>query len=245
MAGPLSTQMSGLTDPGAVRENNEDTIRWDGDGGWAVLADGMGGHLAGEVASALAGDLLQQYFNALPPEGNDSEVAQGLGQAVAEANRLIHHRAGTDPRCHNMGTTVVAALFRGSTLSCAHVGDSRLYRYRGGELEQLSHDHSLVQELVDEGMMSREEAIESTHKNVITRALGLAAEVEVDLLQAPLEAGDLYLLCSDGLSDKLPDAELAGLLQGGSLDEMAQRLVAEAKARGGEDNISLILVKVE
>jgi len=245
MAGSLSTQMSGLTDPGAVRENNEDTIRWDGDGGWAVLADGMGGHLAGEVASALAGDLLQQYLSALSPQSSESELADGLVQAVAEVNRLIHQRAGADPRCHNMGTTVVAALFRRSTLSCAHVGDSRLYRYRAGELEQLSHDHSLVQELVDEGMMSREEAAESSHKNVITRALGLAAEVQVDLLQTPLEAGDLYLLCSDGLSDKLPDVELAGFLESGSLDEVANRLVAEAKARGGEDNISLILVKVQ
>lgn len=244
MAGTLNTQMSGRTDPGAVRENNEDAILWDQAGGWAVLADGMGGHMAGEVASEMAGEALEQYFRQLSATETAGLIREGLRGAVAEANRRIHEKAVADIRCHNMGTTVVAALFRDASLTCAYVGDSRLYRYRGGELERLSHDHSLVQELVDEGMMSSEEAAESSHKNVITRALGLEQTVEVDVVQSPLEAGDLYLLCSDGLSDKIHDAELGAYLDGADLDSMTQQLVAEAKVRGGEDNISVILVRV-
>lgn len=240
MAGALKTQMCGVTDPGVVRDSNEDTIRWDAAAGWAVLADGMGGHLAGEVASALAGDLLQDYLHREGP----SPDSDGLRRAVEEANSRIHREAEGDIRRHNMGTTVVAASFGEGELVCAYVGDSRLYRFRGDELSQLSHDHSLVQELVDEGMMSSEEAAESTHKNVITRALGLEAEVKVDLLQERVEAGDLYLFCSDGLSDKIPDAELPGYLEGDDLEGMTQALVEEAKKRGGEDNISVILVRV-
>ncbi len=241
MAKRLSVQMSGCTDPGQVRDNNEDAILWNAAAGWAVLADGMGGHMAGEVASRLAVETLQTYLG----ERAKGEEADQLREAVLEANRRIHEQAGADVRCHNMGTTIVATLFHEELLTCAHVGDSRLYRYSDGKLEQLSHDHSLVQELVDEGMMSYEEAAESSHKNVITRALGLEATVTADLLQVPLHRGELFLLCSDGLSDMIPAAELAGLLQDDSLDDMAQKLVAEANRRGGEDNISVILARIQ
>lgn len=241
MAKRLSVQMSGCTDPGQVRDNNEDAILWNAAAGWAVLADGMGGHMAGEVASHLAVETLQAHLGKM----GRGEEADQLRDAVLEANRRIHEQAGTDVRCHNMGTTIVATLFHEDLLTCAHVGDSRLYRYSEGKLEQLSHDHSLVQELVDEGMMSYEEAAESSHKNVITRALGLEATVTADLLQVPLHRGELFLLCSDGLSDMIPAAELAELLQDDSLDDMAQKLVAEANRRGGEDNISVILARIE
>jgi protein phosphatase len=242
MAGTLTLTMSGLTDPGEVREGNEDAIRWSADNGWAVLADGMGGHMAGEVASQLAVETLALYLDALEQNAAPADV---LREAVDEANRRIHEQANSDIRCHNMGTTIVAMLIDSGTMHCAHVGDSRLYRYRDGELAQLSHDHSLVQELVDEGMLSREEAAESTHKNVITRALGLEASVEVDLVQQPVQSGDCYLLCSDGLSDKIPDEEMAAYLAQGELDAVTQTLVAEAKRRGGEDNISVILARVD
>jgi protein phosphatase len=241
MAETLKMEISGLTDPGEVREGNEDAIRWNASAGWAVLADGMGGHMAGEVASQIAVETLEQYLDALD---TDTVADVALRDAVDEANRRIHTQAVTDIRCNNMGTTIVAMLVQDGTLHCAHVGDSRLYRYRDGELLQLSHDHSLVQELVDEGMLSREEAAESTHKNVITRALGLEATVEIDILQQPVQAGDCYLLCSDGLSDKIPDEELAAYLAADELDAVTQTLVAEAKRRGGEDNISVILAKV-
>jgi len=244
MAKSLSVQMIGYTDPGRVRDNNEDAIHWDEASGLAVLADGMGGHMAGEVASGLAVETIVANLMDLP-KGAKEQAAEWLRMVVAEANQRIHTQAKSDVRHHNMGTTIVAALFRDGTLTCAHVGDSRLYRFRQGELEQLSHDHSLVQELVDEGMLSDEEAAQSSHKNVITRALGLEATVAVDVLQTPLQAGELYLLCSDGLSDKIADPELAALLGEGDLDKLAQQLVAEANERGGEDNISVILARIK
>ena len=240
---PLLT-MSGVSDKGLVREHNEDTIRWDVSGGWAILADGMGGHLAGEVASALAGETIAGHLAQLD-HGNAEQVKAALHEAVAAANRAIHAQALADIRCHSMGTTVVVALARDDLISCAHVGDSRLYRYNTDDgLVLLSHDHSLVQELVDEGFISQEEAASSVHKNVITRALGLQDTVEVDLLQVPMAPGDLFLLCSDGLSDKIPHDDLERLLKGGNLDTLAGTLVAEANARGGEDNISAILIQV-
>ena len=241
MGETLNMEMCGLTDPGEVREGNEDAIRWNASAGWAVLADGMGGHMAGEVASAIAVETLEQFLDALISEAIPDEV---LREAVSEANRRIHEQAASDIRCHNMGTTIVAMLVRDATLHCAHVGDSRLYRYRNGELLQLSHDHSLVQELVDEGMLSIEEAAESSHKNVITRALGLEATVEVDILQQPVQVGDCYLLCSDGLSDKISNEELAGYLAEEELEAITHTLVTEANRRGGEDNISVILVRI-
>ncbi len=240
---PLLT-MSGVSDKGRVREHNEDTIRWDVSGGWAILADGMGGHLAGEVASALAGETIAGHLSRLE-NGDAEQIKAALHGAVAAANRAIHAQALADIRCHSMGTTVVVALARDDLISCAHVGDSRLYRYNTDDgLVLLSHDHSLVQELVDEGFISQEEAASSVHKNVITRALGLQDTVEVDLLQVPMAPGDLFLLCSDGLSDKIPHDDLEDLLKGGNLDTLAETLVAEANVRGGEDNISAILIKV-
>lgn len=241
MGETLNMEISGLTDPGMVREDNEDAVRWNAAGGWAVLADGMGGHMAGEVASRIAVETLEQHLD-MDTDATDLEAL--LHNAVSEANRRIHEQAAADIRCHNMGTTIVAAIVRDGILHCAHVGDSRLYRYRDSELLQLSHDHSLVQELVDEGMLSREEAAESTHKNVITRALGLEASVEIDLLQETVLSGDRYLICSDGLSDKISDAELASYLSQNGQESMAQALVDEAKLRGGEDNISVILMQL-
>jgi PPM family protein phosphatase len=244
MGKSLSVQMSGHTDTGQVRDSNEDAILWNAARGWAVLADGMGGHMAGEVASRLAVETLETHLGAMSEDGKGGELER-LREAVLEANRQIHAQAAADVRCHNMGTTIVATLFHEGTLTCAHVGDSRLYRYSDGKLEQLSRDHSLVQELVDEGMLSTEEAAQSSHKNVITRALGLEEKVAADVLQTPVHAGELYLLCSDGLSDKIPDAELVGLLQGDDLDDMVRKLVAEANRRGGEDNISVILARIK
>lgn len=243
MSNPPLLTMSGVTDTGRVREHNEDTIRWDAAGGWAILADGMGGHLAGEVASALASETIARHLAEV--RNSDAErVKAALHDAVMAANRVIHTQAQTDVRCHSMGTTVVAALVHDDLLSSAHVGDSRLYRYNDQGLELLSRDHSLVQELVDEGFISQEEAASSVHRNVITRALGLQETVAVDLLQVETAPGDLFILCSDGLSDMIPHGELEQYLKDGNLDSMALTLVAEANARGGEDNISVILIRV-
>ncbi|MFO7594480.1 MAG: Stp1/IreP family PP2C-type Ser/Thr phosphatase [Pseudomonadota bacterium] len=244
MEGTLKTQICGLTDPGRVRKANEDAVSWDAEAGWVVLADGMGGHMAGEVASGIAVETLAHSLGEQPLADTSDKAAAELSAAVARANARIHEQARTDIRCHNMGTTLIAGLFYDRTLVSAHVGDSRLYLYRDADLVRLSHDHSLVQEMVDEGMMSPEEAAESTHKNVITRALGLEATVQVDLLQHHLQPGDLYLFCSDGLTDKIDDAELGEFLRGEDLAAMSQRLVDESNARGGEDNISVILVRI-
>ncbi len=244
MSNPPVLTMSGVTDTGRVRDHNEDTIRWDVSGGWAILADGMGGHLAGEVASALASETIARHLTELRSEGAE-QIRETLRNAVMAANEVIHSQAQTDVRCHSMGTTVVAALVHDKLLSSAHVGDSRLYRYNGQGLALLSHDHSLVQELVDEGLMSQEDAAASVHRNVITRALGLHETVEVDLLQVDTTPGDLFLLCSDGLSDKIPHGELEQFLKDGNLDMMARTLVDEANARGGEDNISVILIRID
>lgn len=244
MSNPPMLTMSGVSDKGRVRERNEDTIRWDVPGGWAILADGMGGHLAGEVASAMASETIARHLAELG-SGDAEQVKTVLEDAVAAANQAIHTQALADVRCHSMGTTVVVAMVHDNLLSCAHVGDSRLYRFNTDGLALLSHDHSLVQELVDEGFLSQEEAASSVHKNVITRALGLQESVKADLLQVSTAPGDLFLLCSDGLSDKIPDNELGRYLEDGSLDTMAQALVSEANERGGEDNISVILIRVE
>lgn len=240
--GPL-LEMTGLSDVGRVRDHNEDAIRWDDAAGWAILADGMGGHLAGEVASSMAVDTIAAYLSSMD-EMDTGSVGNRLCQAIEAANGNIHQRAQDDQRCYNMGTTVVAVILRNERLSCAHVGDSRLYRFNEEGLTQLTHDHSLVQELVDEGMLSSEEAADSVHKNVITRALGLGETVTADLTQLPVHAGDLFLLCSDGLSDSLTEAQLTRWLESGDLVEMARALVDEANAQGGKDNISLILMRV-
>lgn len=244
MEGALKMQMCGLTDTGRVRKSNEDAVSWSAEDGWVVLADGMGGHMAGEVASALAVETLARAFAGQEIDHESANAEENLEEAVARANVRIHEQARSDPRCHNMGTTVIAGLFRDQCLISAHVGDSRLYRYRDGDVVRLSNDHSLVQELVDEGMLSPEEAATSKHKNVITRALGLEASVQVDVLQHRLQPGDLYLFCSDGLSDKIGDGELGKFLHTENLEVLTRRLVDEANARGGEDNISVILVRI-
>jgi len=162
-------EMAGITDVGRVRGHNEDAIRWDSGAGWAILADGMGGHLAGEVASGLAVETIAVHLADFA-EVDASVVEDALRAAVIQANEVIHQHAKADMQCYNMGTTVVAVLVRQGWLYCAHVGDSRLYRFNRDGLTQLTRDHSLVQELVDEGMLSEEEAANSVHKNVITRA---------------------------------------------------------------------------
>jgi protein phosphatase len=236
-------EMIGLSDVGRVREHNEDAIRWNSEAGWAILADGMGGHLAGEVASAMAVEIIAAQLS-VPLGGSAGLIEERLTEAIAEANRAIHQRAQAEPQCNNMGTTVVAVAVREGWLYCAHVGDSRLYRFNGNGLSQLTHDHSLVQELVDEGMMSSEEAAGSRHRNVITRALGLEERVESDIMRWQVTPGERYLLCSDGLSDPLGPAVMAEILAGSELSQVAQTLLDEANSRGGEDNISLILLGI-
>ena len=247
-----SFKMTGVTDPGRMRAENEDNIATFPALGLAVLADGMGGHQAGEVASRMAVDVISRHFQEVfarhsTSSGNGKSLEQRtIGKAIELANAAIYEMAHQRSECAGMGSTIVVAVFYEDKVCIGHVGDSRLYRLRGGKLEQLTQDHSVIEELVARGLLSREEARQTIGKNLVTRALGIDPFVAADVAELPREADDLYLICSDGLNDVVPDPDIEGLLASGSQDELwplAQRLVAVANERGGPDNISIILVR--
>lgn len=252
----ITLEFCARTDPGMVRQHNEDNLAVhflpDRSAGMAILADGMGGHNAGEVASALAvqvlmealGDHLPQLLSIPWPDSADL-LRQRIVDGVKLANWMIYSTAIERTECSGMGTTLVLALFHHGRATIAHVGDSRLYRWRDGVLQQITSDHSVLQEQIDAGVISPEDAQFSLNKNVITRALGVNSEVLVDIYEVCSIADDMYLLCSDGLSDMLLPAEIAGDLQsyGWNRELACQSLVEHANAVGGRDNISVILVK--
>lgn len=244
--------MTGRTDTGMVREHNEDCFLVMPESGIAILADGMGGHLAGEVASAMAIDKVTHSLRqALATAGrkNDGQAAspeaQALVEAIQAANSAIHAASMNRPEQAGMGTTIVAATFHDQVLTVAHVGDSRLYRYRQGVLSQVTEDHSMVQELLRRGLMTPEEARTSVNRNLVTRALGVDPMVEVEVKEQSFEDGDVYLMCSDGLNDVLLDEEIAAILGEhlADLDMAAQKMITEVNARGGPDNVSIVLVR--
>src|SRR5712671_6119495 len=245
----------GLTDTGKVREHNEDTIAFDADIGLLVLADGMGGYNAGEVASGIAVKTIvnlvreQVEREDLNVQDRDSGLSRPtiiLRDAIHRANKIIYQTAKTQPQCEGMGTTVVAALFFDNKITIAHVGDSRLYRQRSDKLEQVTMDHSLLQELVDRGFYSPEEAQRAANKNYVTRALGVEAAVEVEIQEHPALRGDIYMLCSDGLSDMVEDDDIHLTINtfGANLDIVAKQLVQLSNDNGGKDNISVLLAQV-
>jgi PPM family protein phosphatase len=247
--------IAGITDPGMLRPNNEDRISTTPELGLAVVADGMGGHQAGEVASGMAVDVVTRHLidvfsretQLVDEEAADPSSAElrAVGEAIALANTAIFELAQSSPNCSGMGTTVVVTLFHEDKVCIGHVGDSRLYRYRNDTLELITEDHSLVQELVTRGLITPEEARNSVNKNLVTRALGIEPTVESQLTEQTLQDQDIYLLCSDGLNDVLPDDVTAQLLKehGSDLRAAADRLVAQVNARGGPDNVSVVLVR--
>jgi protein phosphatase len=239
--------MIGMTDPGMVRTENEDSIATLPEAGLAILADGMGGHQAGEVASRMAVDNISRLLTDTYAANRDQPAPERIGDSIRRANAQIHQTARSRPECAGMGSTIVTALFRGDTLTVGHVGDSRLYRLRADRFEQLTEDHSVIQELVNRGLYTREEARQSVGKNLVTRALGVDPEVQVDVGTHATEAGDIYLLCSDGLNDVVSDEDIVQVLnhQSNNLYSAAFHLVALANQRGGPDNISVILVRRE
>jgi PPM family protein phosphatase len=244
-----------LSHPGMVRPHNEDAIFADRDAGLVVLADGMGGYNAGEVASGIAVNVVS---NGLLPELSGRELSKVdvqsglthaallLQQQIAAANKGIYEAAQTRPECAGMGTTIVAAVFHGNRVSIGHIGDSRCYRLRGEKFEQLTHDHSLLQEQIDAGQLTPEQAKYSLNKNLVTRALGIEAIVPADITEYRLEADDIYLLCSDGLTDMVETDVLHNLLnlKRADLTRAAADLIDLANENGGRDNISVILVHV-
>lgn len=237
------------TDIGRVRANNEDAVFVDTERRLVLLADGMGGYNAGEVASAMAieqiADELGHWLDAAPDDVPVGSVQRAIERCVEAANRTIFEAANTHPDCAGMGTTVVVALAWKDKLLLAHVGDSRAYRWQRGFLVQLTRDHSLLQEQLDAGLITPEEAALSGYRSLITRALGVENTVLVDSLLLDAQAGDIFLLCSDGLTEMIPDLAISQVL--GSELELAakgQALIELANAAGGRDNISVALIKV-
>ena len=244
----------GQTDTGRVREHNEDTIATDPDVGLLVLADGMGGYNAGEVASGIAvktitnlvrEGLMREDLGSIDRGTGLSRPSIVLRDAITRANKIIYQTARSQAECEGMGTTVVAALFYDNRISIAHVGDSRLYRQRGSQISQVTMDHSLLQELVDRGFYSPEEAQRAANKNYVTRALGVEPQVEVEVQEHPVDKGDIFILCSDGLSDMVEDEDIRLTIStfGANLDTVAKQLIQLANENGGRDNVSVVLAQ--
>lgn len=247
-------EIVGVTDVGRRRSHNEDAIGSDPEIGLAVLADGMGGYQAGEVASAIAVDTIlgevRSKLKEVSPTDVDDETGYSVGTllfkaAIEKANRTIYDAAQSKPECEGMGTTVVAVGFFDDRLAVAHVGDSRLYRLRDEHFEQVTSDHSLLQELIDKGFYTPEEARNSLNKNLVTRAIGVDDKVVADFSEEFVKPGDIYLLCSDGLTDPVDDDEIAAILKSrtNDLEEAGRLLVEKANEYGGRDNISVILAR--
>jgi serine/threonine protein phosphatase PrpC len=243
------------TDVGNKRDHNEDSFLCNEALGLFAVADGMGGHLGGERASRLAVEILEQEISpraselraagsAGRTEGTPHPVAGAMRDATQRAASTIHNEAQAEPERTGMGTTLTAAFFHGEQVSLCHVGDSRAYLYRDGKARQLTEDHSWIQEQIRAGLVAPEDAIVQRFRNIITRSVGFEPGVEPDLLTLPVEAGDCYLLCSDGLSNYLGEEEIAQVLTGRFYAEAGAAMIEMANARGGDDNITCVVVYV-
>ena len=241
------------TDRGLVRNSNEDSLEFDPETGLLVLADGMGGCNGGEIASSMALNIVLNEFRQFPltlpiddsTTSGLSHASMRLCTAIAKANREIFQQSLIRDELAGMGTTLVAALFAGSRVTIVSIGDSRVYRLRQGHFEQLTVDHTVLQEQLECGLITPEQARLAGSRGLITRALGVQAGVEVDVQEQPVLMDDVFLLCSDGLFDMLDDTEIQFEIEhaDGDLDSAAQHLIDIANAKGGYDNISLILAR--
>ena len=251
---PVQIEFGARTDTGCVRQNNEDAYGLAPDLNLFVLSDGMGGLTCGEIASSLAVETIIAYCREMktarsqrPASELGSEVScvsDQLAAAVRRANQAVHLLAEQDPSGTQMGATVVAVQFAEECMSIAHIGDSRVYRLRGDDFEQLTDDHSFVEEQVRLGRMTRQEAGTSTMQNVLVRALGVDSDVEVDVSEEIVSDNDTVLLCSDGLTRELTDDQIAAVLrETDRLETAASRLVDFAKRAGGADNITAIVLR--
>ena len=249
-------EMHATTDVGVKRNHNEDCVGITPELGFAVLADGMGGHNAGEVASAMAVEVTTRYLDVRLPKTAEAQLDEDTGftsesilarEGITMANNAIFEASTQRPECAGMGTTVVAAIFYGDRLTAAHVGDSRMYRMRGDLLSHVTEDHSLIQEQVRRGLLTADDARNSAIKNLVTRALGVEPDVEPDIVEDIVQAGDIYLMCSDGLTDVVPDEAIRLTLTQNSKDlrKAAAQLVQLANDAGGPDNISVILIRTQ
>lgn len=244
------------TNPGMVRSHNEDSVAQNAACGLVVLADGMGGYNAGEVASGIAVSVVMteicQHLQNASPTDRDDATGDELGALllrdnICKANASIFQAAQSQPQYAGMGTTIVSGLFYDNRVAVGHVGDSRMYRLRGETLETITRDHSLLQEQIDGGMISIEDARLSKNKNLVTRAVGIDAEVEPEIHLHDVQVGDIYLLCSDGLNDMVEDEDIQSTLYAmqSNLPLATEQLIQMANDNGGRDNVSVILVKVK
>lgn len=257
MAFTPALEIAARTDTGLVREHNEDAVAFSVEHGYAILADGMGGYSAGEVASRMAIEIVSAAFddgigrlNAQQPQSRlecAKQVRELMMEAIRTANAKIVQASQAEPEWDGMGTTLVATVAHDDAIFVAHVGDSRAYRFRNGVLEQITRDHSLLQEQIDAGLITVDDARLSLNKNLVTRAVGVdTALLDVEIHEHHFLPGDIYLLCSDGLSDMLDDAEIREILatKSGLLNAACDTLVNHANGNGGRDNISVVLVRV-
>jgi PPM family protein phosphatase len=243
---PMTIELHAAVDPGRARSNNEDSVATDDGVSLAVLADGMGGYNAGEVASNMATSFIRtelgRWLREASTQASDAEVRRAMDICVDNANRAIFNAANSNPQYAGMGTTLVVAVFRDNRVLLGHVGDSRCYRLREGRLQQITRDHSLLQEQIDAGLITPEQAAFSANKNLVTRAVGVEDTVLLETHQHDVQAGDVFLMCSDGLSDMLDDEGIAQvLLAHDSLESGTRALIDAANDAGGKDNISVIL----
>ncbi|MES2536580.1 MAG: Stp1/IreP family PP2C-type Ser/Thr phosphatase [Pseudomonadota bacterium] len=253
MTPPAALEFAAQTDTGLVRSHNEDSIAISTECGLAIIADGMGGYNAGEVASGIATSVLKELLEIrlLSPQVmetiDDQSIRDLVVESIAHANASIIAAARAELQYSGMGTTLVAALFhKDNIVTVAHIGDSRAYRLRHDAIEQITRDHSLVQEQIDAGLVSEEDARFAPNRNLITRAMGVDQDVEVEIHQHATEPGDIYLLCSDGLSDMLSAHDMLNLVTRAhhSLPAACEALVQRANEEGGRDNISVVLIRV-
>ena len=245
----------GTTDVGMKRNHNEDAFLVNPEMGFALVADGMGGHAAGEVASELAIEQISAFLSRVSQDGDItwpykydigfSLNANKLMVGIKLANDRILGRVADNPQLNGMGTTIVGGIFEEDSVTIAHVGDSRAYLFREGELQLLTNDHSWVSEQVRRGLITEEQARVHPMKNVVTQALGGSERLSVEIDELELESGDLVLFCSDGLNSMVPMDELKKVFEGsfGDLEDLADRLTQEANDRGGDDNITIVLVQ--
>ena len=251
----LTVEVAGKSDIGCVRKNNEDSLGWDEELGLYVVCDGMGGALAGEVASKMGVDLLIDYFRhgaetGVYPDFGDAPPqvsinGRHLASAIQRANSAIYEAGQATQSQHGMGSTIVSLIIKNNFLTIAHAGDSRIYRLRDGVLEQLTHDHSLVMEQYRRGLITLEEAENSEMQNIIIKALGSEEKVDPDVQDLIAFRDDLYLLATDGLTKLVKDDAIkAILLNSHSLTQACEDLISAAKQRGGDDNITCLLLRV-
>ena len=238
------------TDPGMTRENNEDAVAVDSLTGLCILADGMGGYNAGEIASGMACAFIKsemsRWLSQAGKNASAKEIKRALEICVQNANQAIFNSANANPQYTGMGTTLVVGVFQAERLVLGHIGDSRCYRLRAGVFEQITKDHSLLQEQIDSGLITPEQALTSSNKNLVTRALGVEDSVLLDVAEHRVAPGDIFLMCSDGLSDMVRDSAIADIMAGhATLEQKSNQLIAAANDNGGRDNISVVLIRAK